>query len=94
MASAFGHAVASLAIGQVGITAKTSWRLMAAGVLLSILPDADSIGFFMGVPYHSFWGHRGFSHSIVFALLISIIVQQFFFARHKAPAEQIRIVFF
>lgn len=79
MASAFGHTFAALAISQTGLVKATNWRLIIAGIVLSILPDADSIGFAFGIPYASFWGHRGFSHSIVFALLVAVLVQQLFF---------------
>jgi inner membrane protein len=37
-----------------------------------MLPDIDSLGFFMGIPYGSFWGHRGFTHSLLFALIIAL----------------------
>lgn len=94
MASAFGHAAVSLALGQTGITRRMSWQLLLAGIILSILPDADSIGFRYGIAYGSFWGHRGFSHSIVFALLVSGMFQQLFFKQGKSTGEQIRIVLF
>lgn len=35
-----------------------------------MLPDIDVLGFRYGIPYASEFGHRGFTHSIVFALLI------------------------
>jgi inner membrane protein len=35
---------------------------------LALLPDLDVVGFRFGVPYESAWGHRGASHSLVFAL--------------------------
>jgi inner membrane protein len=38
-----------------------------------MLPDLDAIGFALGVPYSSKLGHRGFSHSLVFALASSLI---------------------
>jgi inner membrane protein len=34
---------------------------------LSFLPDADVIGFALGVRYADEWGHRGATHSLVFA---------------------------
>lgn len=94
MASAFGHAAAAVAFSQAGITKPMTWRLLLAGVVLSILPDADSIGFLFGVPYGSFWGHRGFSHSIVFALLIAVLTQQLCFNKHKTRTEAYRIILF
>lgn len=48
------------------------WRsrpLLAACAVVPMLPDLDSIGFFAGVPYASFWGHRGFVHSLAFGAL-------------------------
>jgi inner membrane protein len=94
MASAFGHAAVSFALGQSGIVKSPSWGLLFAGIVLSILPDADSMGFAMGVPYGSFWGHRGFSHSIVFALLVALFCQQLFFRKGKTDAEALRVFIF
>ena len=34
-----------------------------------MLPDADVIGFKFNIAYKDFWGHRGFSHSILFAII-------------------------
>lgn len=71
MASAFGHAAAAFGFSRIGIYKEANWKLLWLGIFLSILPDFDSVGFLLGVPYDSFWGHRGFTHSIVFALLVS-----------------------
>ena len=43
-------------------------------VLAAMIPDADVIAFRFGIPYDSMFGHRGFSHSILFALLLALIV--------------------
>ncbi len=48
-------------------------RAIAAGIVASMLPDADTIGFAFGIPYGSTFGHRGFTHSIVFALLVATL---------------------
>lgn len=47
------------------------WLLSA---LVAILPDADVIGFRFGIPYNSMLSHRGFSHSILFALLLALVI--------------------
>ena len=44
-----------------------------AAAVASILPDADAIGFYLGIPYEHTLGHRGFSHSITFALIIGLL---------------------
>ena len=36
-----------------------------------MFPDIDVIGFRYGVPYADFWGHRGFTHSLLFAALLA-----------------------
>ena len=47
--------------------------LLAAGVAVSILPDLDVVAFRFGINYASGFGHRGFSHSVFFAVLIALI---------------------
>ncbi len=42
-----------------------------AGVIFSMLPDADVITFRFGIPYAHVLGHRGASHSIMFAVLLA-----------------------
>ena len=46
-------------------------QVWALGVLCAVVPDLDVIGFRFGVHYGDFWGHRGFTHSFFFALLLS-----------------------
>src|SRR6185503_20277412 len=41
---------------------------------LSFLPDADVIGFSLGVNYGDEWGHRGATHSLVFALAVGAAI--------------------
>lgn len=48
-------------------------RLLIIGILFSILPDVDVIAFQFGIPYESDWGHRGFSHSILFSFSLSVL---------------------
>jgi inner membrane protein len=63
------HPAVPLAAALLG-GRKISGRLLVAGIIGSILPDADVIGFRLGIPYGHLLGHRGFSHSIAFALLL------------------------
>lgn len=58
-------------------------RLGVLCILLSLLPDADVIGFAFGVPYESQWGHRGFTHSLVFAIFVGLICAQFFSGKKR-----------
>jgi inner membrane protein len=47
--------------------------LLLAGVAASMLPDLDVIGFDLGVPYGSAFGHRGCSHSLLTAAVIALL---------------------
>lgn len=48
-------------------------RLLAAGLAAAMLPDADTLGMLVGVPNSSVFGHRGMTHSAVFALAVAIV---------------------
>ncbi|MGZ3871421.1 MAG: metal-dependent hydrolase [Bacteroidia bacterium] len=79
MASAFGHALTSIAIGS-GYSKKTiNAKFVILGIICSILPDADVISFKLGVHYGDFWGHRGFTHSILFAIILGSLVTFIFY---------------
>ncbi|HEY7404115.1 MAG TPA: metal-dependent hydrolase [Candidatus Angelobacter sp.] len=73
MASPFTHAVVAAAIGDAGKPAwHKDWRYWAVVIACSILPDIDSIGFHLGVRYGALWGHRGMTHSLLFAFIVAI----------------------
>jgi inner membrane protein len=71
MASAFSHAVVALSIGTCFYRPQISKRVWVAGPLCSVFPDVDAVGFRFGIQYGDFWGHRGFTHSLLFAALLS-----------------------
>src|SRR5205823_15125962 len=71
MASAISHAVAALSIGTCFYRPQIPKRVWVAGIVCSVLPDLDVIGFRFGIRYGDFWGHRGFTHSLVFAALLA-----------------------
>jgi inner membrane protein len=71
MASAFSHPAPVLAVATLFPRRSLSRSTVLAGVCCSILPDADVIGFFFGVPYGDVWGHRGFTHGLPFAALLA-----------------------
>ena len=52
---------------------RVSSRMLLFDVLCAVLPDADVIGFRFGISYADAFGHRGFSHSLAFALLMGCV---------------------
>ncbi len=74
MASPISHAVAALSIGKCFYRPGIPKRVWLIGAACSVLPDVDVIGFWFGIRYGDFWGHRGFTHSLFFAALIATAV--------------------
>jgi inner membrane protein len=69
----FSHAAVPLALG-VGLGREAvPPRLLVAGVLASVVPDLDILTFSWGVPYAAPLGHRGFSHSLLFAAALALV---------------------
>jgi inner membrane protein len=84
VASAFSHAVAALSIGACFYRPRVPKRVWAVAAACSAIPDLDVVGFRLGVPYGNFWGHRGFTHSLVFAALLAGVTMIVGF-RHGVP---------
>ena len=73
MASIFGHGVVAYTISKVASRASTK-KLTVLAIISSVLPDIDILAFNFGIPYEAPLGHRGFTHSILFALLWAIMI--------------------
>ncbi len=86
MPSLFSHPAVPLAIGVALGTRVISPRLLLAGVVCCTLPDLDVIAFLLGVPYESAFAHRGFTHSICFALLCGAIAAAYERKTHRLQA--------
>ncbi|GAB3578449.1 metal-dependent hydrolase [Hymenobacter daeguensis] len=67
MASAFGHAALGATLGKLLLPNRRHWPWWVAAALCAALPDVDSVGYRLGVPYDSLWGHRGLTHSLLAA---------------------------
>ena len=75
--ASFGHIAAGVATARIDRTGtdRRSWVTAAFfWSLVSFLPDADVIGFPLGVRYEDEWGHRGASHSIAFAIALGVLI--------------------
>lgn len=75
------HAVAGVAIAQAlaPCERRAEISLFAAGC--AMLPDADVLGFAFGIRYGDLAGHRGITHSLLFAALLAGTVT--LLLRHK-----------
>lgn len=72
---------------------RSSPKLMILSAICGILPDFDVLAFKFHIPYSSVFGHRGFSHSILFAALMALIFTMAFFSFEKYE-KKIRLRYF
>lgn len=77
MASLFGHGILAYTFSKT-IDNQNLKTLTILAIVSSILPDIDVLAFNFGIPYKHVFGHRGFTHSIGFALLWSFILTVLF----------------
>lgn len=81
MPTVFTHAlVAAAGTGATG-AGRLGRRVLWLALLCSLLPDADVLGFRLGVAYGDPLGHRGASHSLAFALALGLAVKALAFPR-------------
>jgi inner membrane protein len=74
MASAFSHAFVALTLGKASHHSSFTWPVLILGMICSVIPDLDVIGFYFGIHYGDLWGHRGMTHSLFFAGLLSAVL--------------------
>jgi len=73
MASVLSHVVAAAAIGAALPPPRLPRAVWGLGIVWSVVPDIDVIGFQLGVPYEAALGHRGVTHSLAFAAVIAAL---------------------
>jgi inner membrane protein len=86
MASIFGHIAAATAIGQAAFPRQARPASFLIAACLACAPDLDVIAFRFGISYGSEWGHRGWTHSLVFTVLLGLFTGLIFNLLQKKNA--------
>jgi inner membrane protein len=84
MPSIFSHAIFATVVGKAFTPGRIPVRFWVLTALCSILPDADVVGLAYGLRHGSLFGHRGFTHSIAFALIVGVLAGIFAFGGKRA----------
>jgi inner membrane protein len=84
MCSVLTHPAVPLALVTVLPQEAQSPTLLLVGAACSVIPDLDVIGFKFGITSEHMLGHRGLTHSIVFAAMLSALLTYTLF-RHSHP---------
>ena len=74
MCSILTHPVVPLALSVFLPRDALSPALLLTGAVCSIIPDLDVIGFRFGIRYSDMLGHRGLTHSILFAAALGALL--------------------
>ena len=93
MPTIFSHAIFASSIGSLFPSAHDKARFWILTATCAMLPDADVISFGLGVRYDSMFGHRGITHSIIFAAALGLIVSTLFFSGVSIPRWKLALYF-
>ena len=85
MASAPTHIVATSLFAAFTHRPRVAWHLWFFGALLAVAPDLDVIMFRFGVKYADLLGHRGLTHSLLAAAVVSFVVVLLFYRDGTGP---------
>ncbi|EML7989719.1 metal-dependent hydrolase [Stenotrophomonas maltophilia] len=85
MPSIITHAAVPLALWCAADRGRIPPRLLAAGVIAAMLPDADVLAFALHIPYADAFGHRGASHSLLFAFVLAALAAVLAFFGSRRP---------
>ncbi len=73
MPTVFTHPAIALGLSPWFRDIKNTKIVVFIGIIFTLLPDIDVIGFKLGIPYAHMLGHRGLSHSLLFAGILSAL---------------------
>ena len=71
MATPLSHLAVPLALTLALGSDSVPPGLMVLALVCAVLPDIDALGLWLGIPYDHPFGHRGFTHSLPFAVLLA-----------------------
>jgi len=93
MPTIFSHAIFASAIGSIFRSEQDRAKFWILTAACAMLPDADALSFEFGVRYDSMFGHRGITHSILFALVLGALVSILFYSHSQVPKWKVGLYF-
>lgn len=83
MPTVFTHSLVGICSGISASKKSHPKRFWFLSIVCAIIPDADVLAFQFGIPYSHMFGHRGFFHSLFFALIFGFLISLIFFKRNN-----------
>jgi inner membrane protein len=94
MPTVMTHAIVGLGLAKVFTARKLPWPYWILSAILPMVPDVDVLAFLVGIPYRSPFGHRGCTHSLCFALALSLTAAVLFARRCRVSWTALAGFFF
>ncbi len=91
MCTVYTHAVAGLGLAYVCARRPLRWPYWVLAGVLPMVPDLDA---FSSAPYGSVWGHRGITHSLLFALWLGALAASLTYRYLRSDFWFLSAVFF
>lgn len=85
MATAFTHAFVAASLGKAAYPQKMPWKFWALAIFCSAAPDLDVGLHAYGIEYGDPWGHRGMTHSLFFAAIMSLLLVTVILYKYARP---------
>lgn len=93
MPSIFSHPAVAIGFAPIFQRLRVPKMMLGIGAFCTIVPDFDVIGFAFGVSYRDMLGHRGFTHSLLFAAILSAILTQVFLSNREEVSKPASFAF-
>jgi inner membrane protein len=94
MCSVVTHPVVPVALAAMLPHEALSPAVLLVGAACAVLPDVDVLGFQCGVGDHPLLGHRGVTHSIVFATVLAALLTSAFSPQRPTDLGMVGAFFF
>jgi inner membrane protein len=93
MPSIFSHPAVVLGLVPIFERLHLPRTMIWLGAVCTIVPDFDVIGLAFDISYRDVLGHRGFTHSLLFAALLSAILAQVFLSQRDDASKPASFLF-
>jgi inner membrane protein len=94
MPSAFSHAIVGVALGKAYTKGSLPTRFWILSAACAVAPDFDVMCTRLGIAYTDMLGHRGITHSLLFALILSALVTIVAFRKPLQGTSRLRLFAF
>ena len=83
------HIIASIPMNSTVMRKTNTKKILFWSFVIAVIPDLDLIG---NVPINNIFGHRGFTHSLIFALLLTLLASVMFWREFKNDKSRFYLI--